>query len=366
MAAYTTISFSDPDFESKLIRLFRSDGVVAITDVMSKEQCDKYMDGLVSIAENLDTGVDRRNCKKTWLDENLPPQTRAGLFQCAFSNSETVWKIRSDTNILKIFSVLYSDLREKKFESYNNFITSGDAINLRPNGIDTYLKKDKSSDWPHIDQTDRSDIFKCVQGQMILTNTTACLVASPKSHTLFHKILDYYEVPSGCDTNWVRIMNRGECTIDEVKKNVLSVGGSWQVPILAPAGSFLVWASSTIHSARLAVRNEQTNKYDIWAGWRGVVYVCHRPKEEWEEYEIELRQEAYKNNRTTNHWGTKIFKLNPKLGNKNGPVHMNISEIIKDPKVLYENRQIVPNLDNNCRKLLGYELSDSDSDSKEN
>ena len=55
------------------------------------------------------------------------------------------------------------------------------------------------------------------------------------------------------------------------------------------------------------------NKYDEWLGWRCVVYVSYRPKEEYTENDLAIKQKAYEENLTTNHWGTKIFEKNPKI-----------------------------------------------------
>ena len=359
MAGYIIISFDDPDFETKLVESFKSDGVVVISDVMTKSECDNHVDNIVGTVENLGTGVKRGKCEETWLDDRLPPQTRLGLFQCGFSNIETVWKIRSDERILKIFTILYSSLRQKELKTYDDFIVSGDGINLRPNGIDDY--KTVGADWPHIDQTDRSDVYKCIQGQMVLTNTTASFVASPKSHTIYENIMDYYEIPPTEKSNWFRILNTKDKTIGEVKSMVEKAGGSWQIPILSSAGSFIVWSSSTIHSARLPVKKEKKDKNDIWLGWRSVVYVCYRPKDELTEDEIKTRQTAFEENRVTNHWGTKIFNKNPKgPTNRNAVkrdtvVHPTIREIMDNPKVIYDKNIVMPNLNDNCRKLLGYE-----------
>lgn len=140
MTDYVTISYDDLDFESKLVESFKEYGVVVISNVMTKEECDNYVDSIVTNIENVGVNINRNNCKDTWLDENLPPQTRPGLFQACLANIEPVWKIRSDERMLKIFSTLYSNLRAKQYSNYSDFIVSGDAINVRPNGIGDYNK----------------------------------------------------------------------------------------------------------------------------------------------------------------------------------------------------------------------------------
>ena len=49
---------------------------------------------------------------------------------------------------------------------------------------------DTKGDWANIDQTDDLDNpYKCIQGQMVLSNTSAGFKASPKSHLLFKEFL---------------------------------------------------------------------------------------------------------------------------------------------------------------------------------
>lgn len=356
MTDYVTVSYDDPNFATILIDAFKEDGVVVISNVFTKTECDNYVDKIVSNVENLGTGVNRNKCKDTWIDEKLPPQTRPGLFQACLANLEPVWKIRSNEKIFNIFSILYSALREKELREYSDFMVSGDAINLRPN--DLFDQSMSTADWAHLDQTDRSDLYKCVQGQMVLTNTTASFVASPKSHKVYNEIMNKYHVPYDYDTNWWKISNTADATITEIKEMVENVGGKWQIPILSEAGGFIVWASTLIHSARLQTKKEKKSNTDEWLGWRCVVYVSYRPREEYSEHDIMVRQEAYEDNLTTNHWGNKTFKKNPKISRFKKPGEVmdpKITEMINNPKILYTKNIVKPNIDNNAKILLGYD-----------
>ena len=78
-----------------------------------------------------------------------------------------------------IFQPVYSKL---KGIDVHEFVCSIDGINVQPN-ISRMPTGEK--DWPHCDQTERADIFKCVQGQVVLTNTNASFRATPKSHKHF-------------------------------------------------------------------------------------------------------------------------------------------------------------------------------------
>lgn len=160
-----------------MTKAFVDDGVVVITDVFESNICDRYVDKIVNCFEKLGTGIDHKKIKETWTDHNLPPQTRAGLFQSIVSNIPEVWEIRSHANVRKIFETIYSHLRERTIK---DFIVSNDGIN----GLPPYHKSNSNSDWPHVDQTIRGNPLLCVQGQAVLTNTSSALRASLKSHQI--------------------------------------------------------------------------------------------------------------------------------------------------------------------------------------
>lgn len=325
---YKSISINDKRFGSKLLKRFKSDGLAVITDVFTKRECKDLMERIVGDFVKLDTGIDPDNIEDTWTVHNLPPQTRHGLFQALVSNFSAVWNIRSDKNVRHIFETIYSGLRE---EEITDFIVSGDGINIRPGTIGPFAKK-SSRDWPHLDQTTTDNIYKCVQGQAVLTDTTACFVASPKSHLSFKKILKKFDINN--NSNWHKFTPE---QIIQAKRIVERDGGSWQVPIMAPMGSFIIWASTTIHSARIQTESEVPTRKNPFNGWRGVVYVCYRPKEDFTSKQIIKRKKAFDDNRTTNHWGTNIFSKRP--GSRflySEPRHRRIEKYLNDPIKVYE------------------------------
>lgn len=341
---YPSVSFTDPKFAKKIIRKFKSDGVVVITDVFTKSTCDKYMNRIINNFVKLDTGIDKDDISNTWIPYNLPPQTRPGLFQALVSNFPAVWSIRSHPNVRSIFEILYSDLRG---EQITDFIVSSDGINIKPGCIGPYTKP-SSVDWPHLDQTIPNDIYKCIQGQAVLTNTSASFVASPGSHLVFDRILKKLKIDS--KSNWLKFTPDN---IDVVKKMVLKAGGQWQIPILAPAGSFIIWSSTTIHSARLQSKCIMPTTKDIYRGWRGVVYVSYRPKSEFTNAQLLKRISAYELNRSTNHWATHLFSKKP--GGRYlyvNPRHPNIEAMLDDPELVYEKIGMI-NLNDVQNSLIG-------------
>jgi hypothetical protein len=134
-------------------------------------------------------------------------------------------------------------------------------------------------------------------------------------------------------SNWCRIKSEYEDIIQQLLKDL---GGDWQIPIYAPKGSFIIWLSSVIHSAKYQDHREENDEKDKWKGWRGVVYVSYRPKSEFTNLQIKKRKKIIDDNRVMNHWGTKMFPKH--VGGrwvKLESYHPKIQEYIKDPKKVY-------------------------------
>jgi len=301
---------------------FQQHGVVIIPNILSEDECDMYMSGIVSRFEALGTGIERHNIKKTWSDYNLPPQTRPGLFQCLMGNLPEVWAIRQHPRIQEVFHTFYSKLGHDE-----QLVVSGDGINIKPGSIGPYQT---DNDWAHLDQT-CDGIFRCIQGQVVLTNTTACFRASPRSHELHPHILRHLDIND--NGNWVKFSGQG---LEDVRDMVEDYGGEWQTPILSQKGSLILWSSTTIHSAMLQAGPEHPTT-DPWNGWRGVVYVSYRPITDLSTRNISTRQTAYFQNRVTNHWSSRLFPKRP--GGRWAQsirYHPRIEELLNNPEKFYD------------------------------
>lgn len=319
---HKSISFHDPQFNNQVVKILKEDGVVVIDDVLTIDQSDTLMEQITNCFQKLGTGI-IANDPDTWSKDKLPPQTRSGLYQCLMANIQPVWDLRSNKNVKKIFEIIYSSLRKKEIK---DFICSGDGINIRPKQS-SYRKDNK--DWAHLDQTEGC-IEKCVQGQVVLTNTTAGFRCSPKSHLIFNKLKEKY-VKS--DSNWYKFPKD---QYDVIKEMVEEIGGEWQIPILTKKGSMILWFSSLIHSARTQETNLPINNNDKYRDWRGVVYICYRPREELTDQEIRKRSSAFVDNRVTNHWSTNIFQK--RVGNHFLYINIDnkIKNLVDNPKNLYD------------------------------
>ena len=343
--AYKTHNFKTLNLE-KMVQDIKSDGVVVIENVYTKPQCDKFMDQTMSAIENLNTGIDRNSIKKTWKKNNLPNMSKYGLFQGILGHIEPVWEVRKNQEIKKIFEAIYRDVRgrndqENDQEKEIPLTVSIDGINFQPNNVGPVANKN-DIDWAHVDQTTYNDPFKCIQGSVALSNTTAGFMCSPKSHLVLNEILKINEISENPPdlSNWKRYPRD---KIEEIRNLVegenSNVGGKYQIPIIVPAGSLILWFSSTTHSARVKTKNEKKSKDDAWLGWRGVYYISYRPTEEFSEEELDLIEENTRNNYSMNHWSTATFSPFPSTKFEVGlekNFHENIQELMGEPKLLFE------------------------------
>jgi hypothetical protein len=191
------------------------------------------------------------------------------------------------------------------------------------------FQSEADTDWAHLDQTVRQNPYWCIQGQVVLADTTACFRCSPRSHLVYEELLEISGISSTNTSNWCKF---SEPIVPQVRKRVLEAGGQWQVPVRSRKGSMILWFSSTVHSAMIQTKERATwaNKNDPWADWRFVVYTCYRPKFECnvshfsffsissviclpfvtyflKSAHAERLQTCLNENRVSNHSGDKIF-----------------------------------------------------------
>jgi hypothetical protein len=318
---------------ARVVEVLREYGVAVVTEVFAPDQCDHWMSSIVDGICKINPQINSSSYSQlleTWTDYNLFPQTGSGLLQRGYSFLG--WPVRGAPIIEEIFKEAFSVLRGKPI---SQTITSIDGVFIRPpiapfHGADT-------PDWAHLDQTASSDVFQCIQAQVVLCDTTAGFRCSPKSFLVFEEILKRYN-KLGDPGNW--FMFRKEYYQD-IRSLVESVGGAWQIPIIAPKGSMIFWLSSTIHSAKYAdessvqsLINKGIDPEHPWDLWRGVVYVCQRPKDEVDQETLHQLQIAYENNLSTNHWG-KPFKPIPNRFKPNR-FHPDIVRYLADPALVFD------------------------------
>lgn len=365
--SYPIVDFNSDNFEQALCDAFDDYGVCVITNVVDGKQCDNIMDNIVTNFEKLGTSLDRNNAD-TWSTYNLPVMTRPGMFQATMCNLPIIWKTKMNPNIIKIFNTLYG-----KFRNTTDLVVSNDGINIKHAQHGPFHKdklktsgknpetnqaiiesNDIREDWAHLDQTITSNPYYCIQGQLVMTNTTSAFRCTPKSHKHLQDILMAHNM-YGQLGNWFKF----NLTQKHQIKELLEEKGvkDWQPAILAPKGSFIVWSSASIHSAKFADEPVKPIKEDPWRGWRGVLYISFRPREDMTKAQIAKKYKSIKENRVLNHWGTKTFSHMPGGGYQRhvsrNPI---IKQITEDPLDVYRMLDLMPEIKEllKDKKLLSY------------
>lgn len=342
-----TINYSEEDeFEEKVTKMLQEWGVVIIEDVFDRDECktgfEEILKGFFKISPDL---------KTAWIKKSLPPAPRAGLFQRVVGNLPPVWKVRSDKRLKKIFSSVYSRLRGYEI---NDFVTSIDGINIHPPFDGPYAPKMSEdeidySDWAHMDQTfrecDKPEQL-CVQGQVVLNDSSACFRCSPGSHRVFNSILDMLGIDKKDKSNWCKF---NSSNYSAIKNIVEEAGGKWQIPIRTKAGSVILWFSSTIHSAMHQSEDVELDSENPLLDWRAVVYVCYRPRNEVGDAHFKRLQRCFTENRLTNHWGSRMFGKNLRFSPDLNPT---IEHFVEHPEKVYEIEGLKPELTEEVKSLI--------------
>jgi len=243
-------------------------GVVVIKNYFKKPE--KYKKRLVKWLINLSDGLTENG--STWIPANMPYGPRRGMMQSLIGHCPTVWRLRE--KMYPLFCQLHNT---------EDLYTSIDGASIHP---PIYGNK---KDWPHIDQTMEEPW--CIQGQAVLSSSTATFRCTPKSHLKLKEILEVCGKEEN-KSNWLKFNDEQVGQLKEMFK-------WWQMPIYAPAGSVILWNSKTIHSAQRNLEGDES--------WRCVVYVCMRPQNQFTKRNLTTLKRSVRECRTTNHWGTRMF-----------------------------------------------------------
>ena len=331
-----TINFTELTPENGAAML-RKNGVLIVRGVFDKDRCAASVEELYGNVKKLCPKVSAHRLE-SWQQTNLPINLRGGLYQSVFANLPVVWSYRAADETRECFTKLYSGLRGREV---TKFATSVDGMTFKP-PIEPF---NDIKDWAHLDQTVRDsrlmlpkgvvveDVRElCIQGQVVLNDSTASFRCSPGSHLLYEQILDMVGSPELNCGNWLMFR---ENQIPFIKNLVEESGGEWQIPIRAEAGSMIFWLSSTIHSAIAQTPGASVPRVPF-SDWRTVFYVCYRPQEEIHDHQFERLRRAVRWNRVTNHWGGKLFNKVPGRWIKESAFNPDIWKLINNPKSVYD------------------------------
>lgn len=282
-------------------------GYVVIEDVITKEEANSLANDAIQWI--LDRYPDVTSEYKTWTPTNVPYIRANGVIQWGgLPHCPTAWRVR------ELMLPYYVD-----YLGTDDIITSLDGCTISPPRRVRPL-----SDWAHLDGVEYD--IDVLQGQMVLSDTNASFVCTSTSNKYHTEILNKY-LPKDKPSGFLRFNDQ---QVEELKQ---MFGPNWQVPIIVPAGSIILWDSRTIHSSRLQPQEDRIDGFynpDNIDGWRVVFYCCYRRRSEHTRKSITNHIKATTNGFGTNHSGERKF---PKYGRFTKQYSESMLELLNYPEL---------------------------------
>lgn len=336
------IRSSEPEHTyASMYHSLKENGVIVVKNIFSIEHSNDLARRTIASLEAINPELDHKK-PETWIRENLPPQGREGMLQSLIGHIPPVTETRRDPLLKELFAEMYKRLDPPNNSElqYEDMVASLDGINVLHPETGPYFD-DEPHDWAHLDQTQGSP-YRCIQGQVVLSKSTAAFRCSPKSHQIFEDVISYLGKEDE-SSQWCYIP---EHAYEMIQICIEEIGGEWQIPIYAPPGSAILWLSSTIHSNMYGEPplpllphedRDVIHREDPWRDWRLVYYICYRPKHEFSETKLKIMEKRRQQNLTMNHWSATTFS--PKGNIRIYPesfYHENIQEVMENPEKVFE------------------------------
>ncbi|MHC5182553.1 MAG: phytanoyl-CoA dioxygenase family protein [Planctomycetota bacterium] len=291
-------------------------GVAIIPSILDEQECKNIVSGIWDFLEYIskpwDTPLNRNN-QESWKSfYELYPLHSMLLKNWNIGHAQVSWDVRQNPKILKVFSHLYNTTPENLLTSFDGF-----SFHIPPEITNRGWFRNKL--WLHCDQSFTDNQFKCIQSWVTgldINENDGTLAILEKSHH-FHKDFGRdFEIKDR--SNWYKLDSvevdyfiNNECSLKKIK---------------CPKGSLVLWDSRTIHCGI------EPNKSRSIPNFRAIIYLCYLPRNLASEKDIQKKQKAFEELRTTSHWPCKI-KLNPKDPRTYGN-SLNKYAIINHPSLL--------------------------------
>lgn len=267
-----------------------NNGYTVVENVLTSQKCEQYINRFWDWLHNLNTGIDRNNplTWKTMPDGGWPLNIRGIIKHYRVGQSQFVWDIRCEPNVIQVFKDLWND---------DDLLVSFDAVNImKPPSLGGPTKTKRT--WYHTDQGSKKKGRHCIQGFVTLEDievNDGALMVIPKTHNYHEEFFQHFGIE--CKNDWFKLKPE--------ELNWFLQKGEEPKKILAPKGSVVLWDSRLIHCNTKP--NKEGNRF------RYVVYTCMMPRKLCSEKMIQKRINAFENLRMTNHWANdlRLVEKNP-------------------------------------------------------
>ncbi|KYQ88264.1 hypothetical protein DLAC_10956 [Tieghemostelium lacteum] len=293
-------------------------GWVVIPNVVVKERVQYYRDQFWDWLEGLSPKLNR-NDPTTWINENWPGNFNGILTGYSFGHNQFVWDIRQEDALISIFKEIYQT---------SDLLVSFDGGNVsRP--LPT-----KRDPWWHVDQSNDTPYFRCIQGFLNLEDCgehDGGLVVYTGSHNYFDKY--FKESGERCQYDDYYNFEQDPRTIEQFKN-------CKEVKVCLNAGDVCLWDSRTIHWAVNPSSQEGSGKC------RMVVYTSYQPRSWASQMSLSIKQQAFQKKQMTTHWASENISLTDPSFVDDGDTKYALSEN-------YTSKEL-PKLSETGKKLAGF------------
>jgi hypothetical protein len=319
----------------------------AVVDIgMEPEKCAAMLDALWQHAQILDKRIVRGDPSTyhAWAG------TTHWIFQHhGAGQNRAVWELRQSAQVVLAFSELWGVPVEQLLSSMDGFCLAPAG---RPQMQDATILGEQrlNKTWTHCDQSNRWHGCYSIQGFVDLVGNEADgdggLVVYPMSHLCHSKV--WASLGHDSPDHWCKFepeqlaVVRADCRPylpdDHALKNSPEPVPLTPLRVRARRGQLVLWDSRTFHRNVTPQLGSYTNKPGLVD--RAVIYTCLLPRRNLGLSDQKLQQllakrvQWMKDERTTNHWGTKPFAKKPRDYGKPRELCSASSLLLHDPSEL--------------------------------
>jgi hypothetical protein len=283
-------------------------GVAIIPRVFDQKECESMQrdmwETLAKLTQHFPLPIDQNN-PETWRSfYDLFPLHSMLLQHHSIGHSSLAWNVRRNPKVVDIFAELWQVPAQELLTSFD-----GISVHFPPEVTNKGWLQPKNVSGLgalHSDQSFTRNDFECVQSWITAFDVhkeDATLTFLENSHRFHKEFAEKFNLQDPLD--WYQLKKQEELDFFVTEKQCPKKS------VHCPAGSMVFWDSRTIHAGQEAVKTRDV------PNMRCVVYVCMLPRTE--DAQLEKKQKAFLEQRTTNH-NPRIIKLFPKAPRTYGKV----------------------------------------------
>lgn len=285
---------------SQVMEMLRDYGVAIMPNVLTPEECQAMRTGMWDYLENITTNFKNpinRDDPTTWKEmRHLYPKHSMLIQQWSIGHAQFIWDLRQNPKIANIYSLIWNVPMSNLLVSFD-----GASFHMPPETTGAGWFRGKS--WLHTDQSYLRNSFECVQSWVTAYDVNpgdATLTFLEGSHGWHDAFRERFGIVDKSD--WFKLETQ------EHYDFYIKEHGCQQKYIQCPAGSMVFWDSRTIHCGQEAMRNRAN------PNMRCVAYICMTARSKATRKDLEKKQKAFNELRTTNHWPhkPKLFPTTPR------------------------------------------------------